>query len=155
VDIPLDRLTVVTGVAGAGKSSLVFDTLYAEARRRLLRNFPLDAGHVIERTWQPDAAFMGPMPTAIAIHGGSAPQRATVGELTGVGVRLRHLFQRAGTLVCPTCGGPVATHRAADVIAALEAMPAGTRCSVAFPAIAPATPEQAAWLKGLLEEGYF
>src|SRR5947208_1161256 len=94
VDIPLHRLTVVTGVSGAGKSSLVFDTLYAEAQRRYLQSFSVYTRQFLERFDKPDADTIGALPPAIAI--GRTPTstspRVTVGSLTSIDASLRLLF---------------------------------------------------------------
>src|SRR5258708_222884 len=100
--IPLRRLTVVTGVSGAGKSSLVFDTLYAEAQRRYLQSFSAQTRQFLERFDKPDADLIGDLPPAVAI-GPQPPARnprTTVGSLTEVGDYLRLLFARAGALHC-------------------------------------------------------
>ena len=156
IAIPLDRLTVVTGVSGAGKSSLVFDTLYAEAQRRYLQSFSTYTRQFLERFDKPDAEEIGDLPPAVAIRRVpvSASSRATVGSLTELGERLRLLFARAGEIVCPGCQQAVVAHRAADVVAALQAMPAGTRCTIAFGAAPPEAIDHAVWLASLLEEGY-
>jgi excinuclease ABC subunit A len=156
VDIPLHRLTVVTGVSGAGKSSLVFDTLYAEAQRRYLQSFSTYTRQFLERFERPDAEEIGDLPPAVAIRRASfkASSRATVGSLTEIADHLRLLFARAGVVICPECGQRVIAHRTADVVAELQAMPAGTRRMIAFPASVPPLADQPAWLAALLEEGY-
>ncbi|MBI2804252.1 MAG: excinuclease ABC subunit UvrA [Planctomycetes bacterium] len=156
VEIPLHRLTVVTGVCGAGKSSLVFDTLYAEAQRRYLQSFSAYTRQFLERFDQPDAERIGDVPPAIAIgrHAARTSARATVASLIEIDFPLRLLFTRAGELTCPSCDFPVTSHRAADVVNAIAAMPIGTRCTLAFPAFPGAPTEQASWQAALLEEGY-
>ena len=155
--IPLYGLTVVTGVSGAGKSSLVFDTLYAEAQRRYLQSFSTYTRQFLERFDKPDAEAIGDLPPAVAIRGGTnaGSQRRTVGSLTEISDDLRLLFARAGKIICPGCGQAVTAHRPRDVLAALQAMPAGTRCTLAFPAVFREETDQAEWLNAFLEEGYF
>src|ERR1700681_1075016 len=100
VEIPLGKLTVVTGVSGAGKSSLVFDTIYAESQRRYLQSFSTSSPQLLERFDKPDADAIGDLPPAIALRRrppGGGP-RATVGSLTEVGDYLRSLFARAGAV---------------------------------------------------------
>src|SRR5437868_11285857 len=84
VDIPLGRLTVVTGVSGAGKSSLVFDTLYAEAQRRYLQSFSAASRQLLERFDRPAAEHIGDLPPAVALRRRPPARgpRATVGSLT-------------------------------------------------------------------------
>ena len=97
VDIPLRRLTVVTGVSGAGKSSLVFDTLYAEAQRRYLQSFSAYTRQFLERFDTPAADRIGDLPPAVAVgaEGAGRNPRTTVGSLTEVSDYLRLLFARA------------------------------------------------------------
>src|SRR5436309_4115093 len=86
LDLPLRRLTVISGVSGAGKSSLAFDTLYAEAQRRYLQSFSAYTRQFLERLDKPDADFIDSLPPAIAIRGHGTPRglRATVGTLTEI-----------------------------------------------------------------------
>jgi excinuclease ABC subunit A len=156
IAIPLHRLTVVTGVSGAGKSSLVFDTLHAEAQRRYLQSFSAYTRQFLERFEKPDAEEIGDLPPAVAIR--RAPHEKTphaaVASLTEIGDHLRLLFARVGAIVCPDCKQPVIAQRTPDVVASLQALSPGTRCMIAFPSLAPPPDDQPAWLASLLEEGY-
>ena len=155
VAIPLYKLTVVTGLSGAGKGSLVFDTLYAEAQRRYLQSFSTYTRQFLERFDQPDADEIGDLPPAIAIRTvRHASARATVGSLTEIAADLRLLFARVGEVRCTSCGQVVTAHRIVDVVATLQSMPAGTRATIAFPASVDDRTDQADWLASLLEEGY-
>src|ERR1700681_4914313 len=100
VEIPLGKLTVVTGVSGAGKSSLVFDTLYAEAQRRYLQGFSPYVRQFLERFDKPDAEFIGDLPPAIAVSRRSFVRnaRATVGTMTEISDYLALLFARRGVV---------------------------------------------------------
>src|SRR5271166_5292027 len=102
VDVPLRRLTVFTGVSGSGKSSLAFDTLYAESQRRYLQSFSAYTRQFLERLNPPDADRIENLPPAIAVSQRALPRgpRTTVGTLTEVVDYLRLLFARAGTLFC-------------------------------------------------------
>src|SRR5262249_21485355 len=95
VDIPLRRLTVFTGVSGSGKSSLAFDTLYAEAQRRYLQSFSVSTRQFLERLDKPDADRLENLPPAIAVAQRAAPrgQRATVRTLTAISQHLPLLFR--------------------------------------------------------------
>src|SRR5687768_4367777 len=96
VTIPLHRLTVVSGVSGAGKSSLVFDTLYAEAQRRYLQSFSVYTRQFLERFDKPDADEISDLPPAVAIRAmGTPAPRVTVGSLSEIDALLRVLFARA------------------------------------------------------------
>ena len=154
VDIPLGGLTVVTGVSGAGKSSLVFDTLFAEAQRRYVQSFSVYTRQFLERFDRPHADTIGDLPPAIAIRRAQVGATETVGALTGLAEAVRLLFTRAGTLHCPACGLPVRAQRTDDVLAALQALPVGTRVALAFSSLAPDVSEQPAWRASLREEGY-
>ena len=156
VSVPLARLTVVTGVSGAGKSSLVFDTIYAEAQRRYLQSFSPYVRQFLERLDKPAADFIGDLPPAIAVRRRSWPRsaRATVGTLTEALDYLGLLFTKRGVVVCVQCGQVVKAHQPADVLAALAAMPPGVRVSIAFPSQPAEEDEVAKWLAELKEEGF-
>ncbi len=154
VEIPLGRTTVITGVSGAGKSSLAFDTLYAEAQRRYLQSFSAQTRQYLERFEKPDAEWIGDLPPAIAVSQRSSlhSPRATVGSLTEVGDYLRLLLARAGAVYCPQCGAAVRAQQPKDVVAAVQALPAGTRVTIAFPS--RPEPDVASWAAALREEGF-
>src|ERR1043166_4296487 len=120
VDLPLGTLIVLSGLSGAGKSSLAFDTLYAESQRRYLRSFSAYTRQFLERLDKPDADFLGQLPPAIAVaqRGAARGRRATVGTLTEVVDYLRLLLARAGDLICLQCHQPVLAASTADVVAA-------------------------------------
>src|ERR1043166_5160001 len=105
VDLPLGTLIVLSGLSGAGKSSLAFDTLYAEAQRRYLQSFSAYTRQFLERFDQPDADFIGDLPPAIAVGQRSLAHnpRATVGTVTEIFDYLRLLMARAGTVRCVKC----------------------------------------------------
>src|SRR5262245_43012474 len=155
VDLPLGKLIVVSGVSGAGKSSLAFDTIYAEAQRRYLQSFSAYTRQFLERLDRPDADTIGDLPPAIAIPQ-MAPrgQRATVGTLTEIVDYLRLLFARAGTLVCLKCGHEVHAHQPGDVLRAIDALPGGTRLALGFPSKPEPDASVADWSAGLKEEGF-
>jgi excinuclease ABC subunit A len=135
--IPIERLTVVTGVSGSGKSSLAFDTIYAEGQRRYVESLSSYARQFLERMDKPDVDEVLGIPPAIAIRQKNSTRnpRSTVGTQTEVYDYLRLLYARVGTTVCRVCGREV--HRdspdsaAAEVLAAL---PEGARFYVLFPA---------------------
>lgn len=156
VDLPLRKLIVFTGVSGAGKSSLAFDTLYAEAQRRYLQSFSAYTRQFLERLDQPDADFIGDLPPAIAVAPRALPRgaRATVGTMTEIVDYLRLLYARSGTIVCLQCGQPVQGHQPADIVCRVQAMPAGTRVAVGFPSRPESDMDVAAWASSLREEGF-
>src|SRR5262245_61647834 len=134
LDLPLGRLIVVTGVSGSGKSSLAFNTLYAEGQRRYVESFSTYERRFLERFEKPDADRIEPVPPAVAVRQ-RAPgrsRRATVGTLTEIYDSLRLLFARAGTITCPRCGRPIEKHTPASAQEALATLDQGTRFMVCF-----------------------
>ena len=134
LDVPLDRLIVVTGVSGSGKSSLAFDTLYAEGQRRYIESLSSYARQFLERMDKPDADLIEGIPPAIAIQqrGAAKNPRSTVATVTEIFDFLRVLFARIGTVHCLRCGRPVHRDTIDGMIAALDREPAGTRAFVTF-----------------------
>ena len=118
VDIPAQRLVVVTGVSGSGKSSLVFDTVYAEGQRRYVESLSAYARQFLERVAKPDVDDVQGICPAIAIQQKAPPRnsRSTVGTATEILDYLRLLFARAGTTVCPSCGRPVRADTPAEAV---------------------------------------
>src|SRR6201988_5300296 len=109
LDIPLNELVVVTGVSGSGKSSLVFDTLYAEGQRRYVETFSPYARQFLDRMDKPQVASIAGIPPAIAIDQTNPVRtsRSTVGTMTEVNDHLKLLFARAAALFCRRCGKAV------------------------------------------------
>ena len=135
LDLPLYRLIVVTGVSGAGKSSLAFDTLYAEGQRRYVETFSPYTRQFFAKLDKPDADLIAGIPPAIAVgqlHGRHS-SRSTIGTITEIHDSLGLLFARAGQVVCRHCGQLVVPASPATVSQAIEAWPAGTRYEIGFP----------------------
>jgi excinuclease ABC subunit A len=135
VGIPLSRLSVVTGVSGSGKSSLAFDTLYAEGQRRYAESLSTYARQFLERLDRPDVDSIEPVPPAIALEqkNGVRNARSTVGTQTEIYDSLRLLFAHGGTTFCPDCGlaaVPGGVDRAVEELAASEE---GSRVVLAAP----------------------
>jgi excinuclease ABC subunit A len=156
LDVPLRRLTVFTGVSGSGKSSLAFDTLYAEAQRRYLQSFSAYTRQFLERLDKPDAERLDNLPPAVAVGQRFLPRgrRATVGTMTEVIDYLRLLFARAGVVVCRGCGQEVRAASTGDVLAAVDRLAPGTRFLVAFPSRPADGADTDAWAAALQEEGF-
>ena len=135
LEIPRDRLIVITGVSGSGKSSLAFDTLYAEGQRRYLESLGGDARQLLQRLEQPDVdSIEGLSPTvAVQQRPGIANSRSTVGTLTDIHDYLRLLFARAGELFCFVCGHQIKIHTIEQVVDELTALPAQSRLMILAP----------------------
>src|SRR5689334_5496251 len=128
------RLTVITGVSGSGKSSLAFDTIYAEGQRRYVESLSAYARQFLERMERPDVDSVEGMPPAIAIRQKNSIRnpRSTVGTTTETHDYLRLLFARVGRTVCRQCGTDVARETAEAVAERLAQLPAGARLLVGF-----------------------
>src|SRR5919206_4929861 len=134
VEIPHDRLTVVTGVSGSGKSSLAFDTLFAEGQWRYIESLSTYARMFIERLDRPDVDRIEHIRPAIALEQKNPVRtaRSTVGTATEIHDYLRLLYAKVGRVHCPDCGGEAASHSGASIVDALLAAHAGARALVCF-----------------------
>jgi excinuclease ABC subunit A len=137
VDIPHNALTVVSGVSGSGKSSLAFDTVYAEGQRRYVESLSAYARQFLERIEKPDVDHMDGLAPAIAIKQKNQTRnpRSTVATATEIYDYLRLLYARCGTVTCLHCGGIVKHDTVDEIITTLFALPDGTRTHVLFPII--------------------
>src|SRR5258708_3261925 len=143
LEIPLNELIVVTGVSGSGKSSLVFDTLYAEGQRRYVETFSPYARQFLDRMDKPQVESISGIPPAIAIDQTNPVRtsRSTVGTMTELNDHLKLLFARAAALYCQRCGQAVRRDSVQSIYADLEARAAGAgdpRLLVTFPVPVPA-----------------
>jgi excinuclease ABC subunit A len=135
VEVPVGALTAVTGVAGAGKSSLAFDVLYAEGHRRYAETFSPYARQFLERLDRPRAESIEGVLPAVAVDR-TAPvrtSRSTVGTMTSIADYLRALFARAGVLHCRSCGEPVVRDTPQTILDALLREAAGRAALICFP----------------------
>ncbi len=136
VDLTLTprRLSVITGVSGSGKSSLAFDTVYAEGQRRYVESLSAYARQFLERMERPDVDTVEGIPPAIAIRQKNSVRnpRSTVGTTTEIHDYLRLLFARIGRTICRNCGRDVMRETAENVAERLAALPAGTRLLIGF-----------------------
>ncbi len=135
VDIPHNALTVVTGVSGSGKSSLAFDTVYAEGQRRYVESLSAYARQFLERIEKPDVDFMDGLAPAIAIKQKNQTRnpRSTVATATEIYDYMRLLYARCGTVTCLHCGGIVRRDSVDEIVDALLALPEKTRVYAIFP----------------------
>src|SRR5213080_3545180 len=135
VEIPHDRLTVVTGVSGSGKSSLAFDTLFAEGQWRYIESLSTYARMFLERIDRPDVDRIEQIRPAVALEQKNPVRtaRSTVGTATEIYDYLRLLYAKVGRVYCVACGAPAAFDSAATIADALLAEHAGARALVTFP----------------------
>ena len=134
-EIPHNSLTVVTGVSGSGKSSLAFDTIYAEGQRRYVESLSAYARQFLERIEKPDADIIDGIAPAVAIRQKNTTRnpRSTVGTATEIYDYLRLLFARIGRTYCLQCGTEVKKDTVDEVAGTLLALGEGTRLNVLFP----------------------
>jgi excinuclease ABC subunit A len=134
VDLPLGALTVITGPSGSGKSSLAFDTVYAEGQRRYVETFSPYARQFLDRMDKPAVDVIEGIPPAIAIDQTNPVKnsRSTVGTMTELNDHLKLLFARAARLFCQGCGREVRRETSEDIVAELLARGQGARAVIAF-----------------------
>src|SRR6202045_3445674 len=135
--IPRNRLICMTGVSGSGKSSLAFDTLYAEGQRRYVESLSTYARQFLGQLPKPEVDFIGGLSPAVSIQQKTAGRnpRSTVGTITEIYDYLRVLFARIGQGHCPRCGRPITAQSREQIIARILALPQGTRFLVLDPVI--------------------
>ena len=140
-DIPHNQLTVVTGVSGSGKSSLAFDTIYAEGQRRYVESLSAYARQFLERIEKPDVDLIDGIAPAIAIRQKNTTRnpRSTVATATEIYDYLRLLYARVGRTFCRNCGQEVKKDTVDEVAQTILGLPEGTRLNVLFP-VQPLTP---------------
>src|SRR3979411_240970 len=135
VDIPRDKLTFISGLSGSGKSSLAFDTIYAEGQRRYVESLSAYARQFLEQMEKPDVDLIEGLSPAISIEqktAGANP-RSTVGTITEIYDYLRLLWARTGTPHCPNDGTPVERQSASQITDLVLEWPEGTKIEVLAP----------------------
>jgi excinuclease ABC subunit A len=137
VELPRDRLVVITGLSGSGKSSLAFDTLYAEGQRRYVESLSAYARQFLGEMQKPDVDQIEGLSPAISIDqkGASRNPRSTVGTVTEIYDYLRLLYARIGIPHCPRCGREVHQQTVGQIVEAIEELPEGTRVLLLAPLI--------------------
>ncbi len=137
VDIPRNRLVVITGLSGSGKSSLAFDTIYAEGQRRYVESLSAYARQFLDMMEKPDVDHISGLSPAISIEQKTTSKnpRSTVGTVTEIYDYLRLLFARAGTPYSPATGKPIEAQQVQDMVDRIMALPEGTRAYLLAPIV--------------------
>ncbi len=156
LELPRGKFIVVTGLSGSGKSSLAFDTLYAEGRRRYVESLSAYARQFLGKMTKPECDFIRGLPPAVAIEQkvNTRNPRSTVGTSTEIYDYLRLLFARVGKTISPVSGAEVKKHTIEDVVAAAQARGVGTRVAVVAPVGVPEGRDMATQLDILQKEGF-
>ncbi|MBW3662256.1 MAG: excinuclease ABC subunit UvrA [Actinobacteria bacterium] len=156
LELPREALVVFTGLSGSGKSSLAFDTIYAEGQRRYVESLSAYARQFLGQMDKPDVDFIEGLSPAISIDQKSTSRnpRSTVGTITEIYDYLRLLFARVGTPHCPNCGREIASQTAEQIVDQVHELPAGTRFQVLAPVVRGRKGEYAALFQQLSKDGY-
>src|SRR5487761_2257029 len=153
VDLPRDKLIVITGLSGSGKSSLAFDTIYAEGQRRYVESLSAYARQFLSMMEKPDVDHIEGLSPAISIEQKSTSHnpRSTVGTVTEIYDYLRLLYAKVGTPHCPTCGREISTQTSEQIVDQVLQLAQGTSLLLLAPAVAARKGEYrkelAAWVK--------
>jgi len=156
LELPRDRLIVFTGLSGSGKSSLAFDTIYAEGQRRYVESLSAYARQFLGQMDKPDVDFIEGLSPAISIDQKSASRnpRSTVGTITEVYDYLRLLYARVGKPHCPNCGRPVARQTPQQIVDRVLELAEGTRFQILAPIVRGRKGEYSSLLEDLARQGF-
>lgn len=156
VEIPRDKLVVITGLSGSGKSSLAFDTIYAEGQRRYVESLSAYARQFLGQMDKPDVDYIEGLSPAISIDQKTTSRnpRSTVGTVTEIYDYLRLLFARIGEPHCPKCGKLIERQTVQQIVDHVLAMPQGTRFMVMAPLVRGRKGEHAKIMDQMRKAGY-
>src|SRR5262247_1890187 len=156
VDLPRDSLLVITGLSGSGKSSLAFDTIYAEGQRRYVESLSAYARQFLELMQKPDVESIEGLSPAISIEQKTTSRnpRSTVGTVTEIYDYLRLLFARIGLPHCPQCGRPIAKQTVQQIVDQVLELPAGSRLQVLAPIVRGRKGEYKKELREMMRKGF-
>ncbi|MCJ7605385.1 MAG: excinuclease ABC subunit UvrA, partial [Dehalococcoidales bacterium] len=156
VVIPRDKLVVVTGVSGSGKSSLAFDTIYAEGQRRYVESLSAYARQFLGRMEKPEVDYIEGLSPAVSIDqkGPSKNPRSTVGTVTEIYDYLRLLFARAGHPHCPECGREITAQTVQQIVDAVQNLPEESRILILAPLVQDRKGEYQSVFEDLRKQGY-
>ena len=156
LDLPRDAMIVFTGLSGSGKSSLAFDTIFAEGQRRYVESLSSYARQFLGQMDKPDVDFIEGLSPAVSIDQKSTSRnpRSTVGTITEIHDYLRLLYARAGIAHCPVCGARIQAQTPQQIVDRVRAMPEGTRFQVLAPVVRGRKGEYQDLLEDLRSQGY-
>jgi len=156
VTIPRDRLVVITGVSGSGKSSLAFDTIYAEGQRRYMESLSAYARQFLGRMEKPEVDYIEGLSPAISIDqkGPGRNPRSTMGTVTEIYDYLRLLFARVGHPHCPNCGREITSQTIEQIVDAVQGLPEGSRIMIMAPLVKDRKGEYQSVFDDLRKAGY-
>jgi excinuclease ABC subunit A len=156
VEMPRDRLIVITGLSGSGKSSLAFDTIYAEGQRRYVESLSAYARQFLGQMEKPDVDQIDGLSPAISIdqRGASRNPRSTVGTVTEIYDYLRLLWARIGRMHCPVCGREISRQTVEQIVDQLYELPEGTRLMIMAPLVSDRKGEHEKVLAGAKQAGF-
>src|SRR5712671_4757290 len=156
LEIPRDRLVVITGLSGSGKSSLAFDTIYAEGQRRYVESLSAYARQFLDQMQKPDVDFIEGLSPAIAIEqrsSGSSP-RSIIATTTEIYDYLRLLYAHVGQPFCPETGVPISTQSTSDIVDKILALPPKTKVMLLAPVVREQKGEFRDVVERLSREGF-
>src|SRR5215470_8563428 len=156
LDLPRNQLVVFTGVSGSGKSSLAFDTLYAEGQRRYVESLSSYARQFLGQLQKPDVDLLAGLSPSISIQQKTAGRnpRSTVGTITEIHDFLRVLYARVGQGHCPQCGRPITAQTREQILARIQALPEGARFLVLAPVVRGQKGEYKDLFENMLKRGF-
>jgi len=156
LSIPRDKLVVVTGISGSGKSSLAFDTIYAEGRRKYVESLSAYARQFLEQMQKPAVADITGLPPTIAIEqrSGSHNPRSTVATTTEIYDYFRLLFARVGQPHCWVCGKEITSQHSSQIVESILARPEGTKIAICAPLVRGKKGEHKDIFAGIQREGF-
>lgn len=156
VDIPRDKLVVITGLSGSGKSSLAFDTIYAEGQRRYVESLSAYARQFLGQMEKPDLDLIEGLSPAISIEQKTTHRnpRSTVGTVTEIYDYLRLLYARVGKPHCPECGTPIQSMSIDQITSRVLAFPQGSKLQILAPIVAGKKGEHKDILEKIRKDGF-
>src|SRR5512140_1642588 len=156
VELPKNSLVVITGISGSGKSSLAFDTIYAEGQRRYVESLSAYARQFLGLMEKPDVDFIEGLSPAISIEQRTSAKnpRSTVGTVTEIYDYLRLLYARIGVPHCFSCGKPITQQSASQIVDAVMSFPEGTRTNILAPLVRGRKGEHKEIIEEARKEGF-